>query len=61
MNTDTSSPLPVSDERGSPGVLPILNLSPDQVLTTTRTVRKRLDYEKPVDRAIDLVTQKWTS
>ena len=28
-----------------------LNLSADEVLTTTRSVRKRLDLEKPVDRA----------
>ena len=29
-----------------------LNLSVDEVLTTTRTVRKRLDLSKPVPRAI---------
>ena len=29
-----------------------LNLSVDQVLTTTRAVRKRLDVEKPVPRAV---------
>lgn len=29
-----------------------LNLSADEVLTTTRSVRKRLDFEKPVDRAV---------
>ena len=29
-----------------------LNLSVDEVLTTTRTVRKRLDLSKPVSRAI---------
>ena len=28
-----------------------LNLTADEVLTTTRSVRKRLDLEKPVDRA----------
>ena len=28
-----------------------LNLSADDVLTTTRSVRKRLDFDKPVDRA----------
>ena len=28
----------------------MLDLTPDEVLTTTRTVRKRLDYDKPVDR-----------
>jgi nitroreductase len=29
-----------------------LNLSADQVLTTTRSVRKRLDFERPVEREI---------
>jgi pyrimidine operon attenuation protein/uracil phosphoribosyltransferase len=29
-----------------------LNLSVDDVLTTTRTVRKRLDLSKPVPRAV---------
>lgn len=29
-----------------------LNLSVDEVLTTTRSVRKRLDLERPVDRAV---------
>ncbi len=29
-----------------------LNLSADEVLTTTRSVRKRLDYDRPVDRAV---------
>ena len=29
-----------------------LNLSADEVLKTTRSVRKRLDFDKPVDRAI---------
>ena len=29
-----------------------LNLSADQVLTTTRSVRKRLDFEKPVPREV---------
>jgi len=28
-----------------------LNLSADEVLTTTRSVRKRLDFDRPVDRA----------
>ncbi len=28
------------------------NLSPDEVLTTTRAVRKRLDYDRPVDRGL---------
>lgn len=29
-----------------------LNLSADDVLTTTRSVRKRLDFERPVDRSV---------
>jgi len=29
-----------------------LNLSADEVLKTTRSVRKRLDFDKPVERAI---------
>src|SRR5947209_17493307 len=29
-----------------------LNLSVDEVLTTTRSVRKRLDFEKPVPREV---------
>ena len=29
-----------------------LNLSADDVLKTTRSVRKRLDFDKPVERAI---------
>ncbi|ETZ90792.1 nitroreductase family protein [Mycobacteroides abscessus MAB_030201_1075] len=29
-----------------------LNLSADEVLTTTRSVRKRLDFDKPVERAV---------
>src|ERR1700758_141204 len=29
-----------------------LNLSVDEVLTTTRSVRKRLDFEKPVPRGV---------
>ena len=28
-----------------------LNLSVDEVLTTTRSVRKRLDFDKPVPRS----------
>ncbi len=28
----------------------MLNLTPDQLLTTTRTVRKRLDFDRPVPR-----------
>ena len=29
-----------------------LNLSADEVLTTTRAVRKRLDFERPVEREV---------
>ncbi len=29
-----------------------LNLSADDVLTTTRSVRKRLDFDRPVERAV---------
>ena len=29
-----------------------LNLTADEVLTTTRSVRKRLDFDKPVDRSV---------
>ena len=29
-----------------------LNLSADEVLTTTRSVRKRLDFDKPVERSV---------
>jgi nitroreductase len=32
-----------------------LNLTPDELLTTTRAVRKRLDLERPVSR--DLITE----
>src|SRR5438876_2788483 len=30
----------------------LLNLTADDVLTTTRSVRKRLDFTKPVDRGV---------
>jgi nitroreductase len=30
----------------------MLNLSPDELLSTTRTVRKRLDLSRPVERAL---------
>jgi nitroreductase len=30
----------------------LLELTPDELLTTTRTVRKRLDFEKPVPREV---------
>ena len=29
-----------------------LNLSADEVLTTTRSVRKRLDFDRPVERSV---------
>ncbi|HEU5369541.1 MAG TPA: nitroreductase family protein [Ktedonobacterales bacterium] len=29
--------------------MPVLDLTPDQVLTTTRSVRKRLDFDRPVE------------
>jgi nitroreductase len=32
--------------------MPQLNLSADEVLTTTRAVRKRLDFEKPVEMSV---------
>lgn len=32
--------------------MPLLNLDPDELLTTTRSVRKRLDLERPVERAV---------
>ncbi|MGA5542021.1 nitroreductase family protein [Mycobacterium sp. NPDC051198] len=31
---------------------PVLNLTVDELLTTTRSVRKRLDFEKPVSREV---------
>lgn len=31
---------------------PVLDLDPDQLLSTTRAVRKRLDLERPVERAL---------
>ena len=32
--------------------MPRLKLSADEVLTTTRAVRKRLDFDKPVDMSV---------
>lgn len=32
--------------------MPLLDLSPDELLTTTRSVRLRLDFERPVERSI---------
>ena len=29
-----------------------LDLTPDQLLTTTRSVRKRLDFDRPVERSV---------
>jgi nitroreductase len=31
---------------------PVLDLDPDQLLTTTRAVRKRLDFERPVELSV---------
>ena len=33
-------------------VMPILDLTPDQLLTTTRSVRRRLDLTRPVEREV---------
>src|ERR1700722_4822204 len=30
--------------------MPVLDLNPDQLLTTTRSVRNRLDFDRPVER-----------
>ena len=30
----------------------LLPLDPDQLLSTTRAVRKRLDFDRPVERAV---------
>jgi nitroreductase len=32
--------------------MPTLNLSPDELLSTTRSVRKRLDFSRPVEREV---------
>ena len=29
--------------------MPMLNLTPNELLTTTRSVRKRLDFSRPVE------------
>jgi nitroreductase len=29
--------------------MPVLDLSPDELLTTTRSVRRRLDFSRPVE------------
>jgi nitroreductase len=36
--------------KGFPAVM--LDLSPDELLTTTRTVRRRLDFDRPVERSL---------
>ncbi len=30
----------------------LLDLTPDELLSTTRAVRKRLDFERPVEREL---------
>jgi nitroreductase len=32
--------------------VPLLDLTPDELLSTTRAVRKRLDFDRPVERAL---------
>src|SRR4051794_40839184 len=32
--------------------MPTLGLSPDELLTTTRAVRKRLDFSRPIERSV---------
>ena len=32
--------------------MPKLHLSPDELLTTTRSVRRRLDFTRPVEREL---------
>src|SRR5262249_8935127 len=32
--------------------MPLLDLTPDQILATTRSVRKRLDFSRPVERGV---------
>jgi len=32
--------------------MPLLDLDPDQLLTTTRAVRKRLDFDRPVELSV---------
>jgi len=38
--------------KSEPAVAPLLDLSLDELLTTTRTVRRRLDLNRPVDPAL---------
>jgi nitroreductase len=47
---------------GSAAVAPLLDLGPDDLLSTTRSVRKRLDLDRPVDldllrECVDVATQ----
>ena len=42
--------------------MPLLDLTPDELLTTTRSVRKRLDFSRPVeteliDECLELAVQ----
>lgn len=37
---------------GSEGIMTALDLTPDQLLTTTRAVRRRLDLTRPVEREV---------
>jgi nitroreductase len=32
--------------------MPLIPLGPDELLTTTRAVRRRLDFDRPVERAV---------
>ena len=33
-------------------MMSLLKLDPDELLTTTRAVRKRLDFDRPVERSV---------
>ena len=51
----TRSPAACPGSRSScarPPHLTLLDLSPDELLSTTRSVRKRLDFERPVEREL---------
>ena len=44
--------------------MPLLDLTPDALLSTTRSVRKRLDFSRPVepeliDECLELAVQAW--
>jgi nitroreductase len=43
--------MPSAEKKGS-CVTDRLELTPEDLLTTTRTVRKRLDLERPVERSL---------